>query len=347
MSPVRLLSDNETVSLPESLLSSVGFVGLDPWMFFTKKVYGFPLYRIVSKSNDEIDGWLALVHVKHAIFGNYLATSPFGSYGGFGFFSLTVRNELLDSVRVLAKDLGVNHVNVRFDAGDKAESQPDEWVSSPEYSTYLVDLSSGLDNLLRSFGSDHRNHVRKSMKKGFEIHFGHLELLDDVYEGLARSMHEIGSPYHKRMYLQTMAEMLGEKIEFAVMYSSRGEIAGTGVFIFHGGIATNLHANILREFRSDYAGEFLYWSMIERYCLMGFNVLDLGRSLNGSGNEMFKMKWKPLKRPLAYWYHLPAGGHLPELNQKNDKFQIANRIWKILPSFVVRAVGPGLIRGIV
>ena len=74
---------------------------------------------------------------------------------------------------------------------------------------------------------------------------------------------------------------------------------------------------------------------------------DMGRSLNGSGNETFKFKWKPRKVPLAYWYYLPKGGDIPELNQKSPKFQFAIWVWKRSPAFVVRAVGPHLINGLV
>ena len=143
-----------------------------------------------------------------------------------------------------------------------------------------------------------------------------------------------------------MAESLGETLEFVVMYDAHGKIAGAGVFIFHGDTVTNLHANILREFRSDYAGEFLYWSVIERYCLQGFKTFDLGRSLNGSGNEVFKLKWKPRRQSLAYWYNLQPGVALPALNQKNPKFQLAIWLWKKLPFPLVQILGPGLIRGL-
>lgn len=345
MSPVRLLEKNETVSCSESLLPSIGFVGLDAWMFFAQKIYGYPVYRIVSQANGNVDGWLALVHVKHPIFGNYLATSPFGSYGGFGYLNITARDALLDKARALTNDLGAGYANVRFEAGE--EIAPEGWIQNPNYSTFFIHLSPNPDELFRSFSSDQRNHVRKSLKKGFVIRFGRLELLDEAYEGLARSMHELGSPYHNKTYLRRMVEALGENLELAVLYNAHGKIAGTGVFIFHGNVVTNLHANILRAFRPEYAGEFLYWSAIERYCGKGFKTFDLGRSLNGSGNEVFKMKWKPRRQTLAYWYYLPRSGSLPELNQKSAKFQLAIWLWKRLPVFVVRAIGPSLIGGIV
>jgi hypothetical protein len=200
--------------------------------------------------------------------------------------------------------------------------------------------------MLASYSPDHRNHIRRSMKKGFSARFGHLDLLEDAYEALARSMHELGSPYHSKAYLRRMAEFLGDTLEFAVIYGPRGDLAGAGVFIFQGTTATNLHANILRAFRPDYAGEFLYWSVIKRCCERGFRVFDMGRSLIGSGNETFKSKWRPRKQLLAYWYALRKGSALPDLNQKNPKFRAAIWTWRQLPEFIVRPLGPLLIKGL-
>ena len=249
---VRLLHQDESIDLPEALACSAGFVGLDSWTSFIHDAYDFPVYRIVSEINDLMDGWLVLVHVRHPIFGNYLATSPFGSYGGFAYSSVASRDALLEKARVLGNDLGVEYINVRFEAGE--EIPPEGWVQHPTYCTYLIDLASDPNQLLNRYSSDHRNHIRKSLKKGFSIKFGHLDLLDDAYEGVARSMHELGSPYHSKPYLRRMAESLGEHLEFVVVYGAGSEVAGAGVFISQGDHVTNLHANILWEFRADYAG---------------------------------------------------------------------------------------------
>jgi FemAB-related protein (PEP-CTERM system-associated) len=340
---IRILREDESIHLPESLACAAGFVGLDPWLDFVHKVYDFPVYRIASEIRDEVDGWLALVRVKHPIFGDYLTTSPFGSYGGFAYASAASRAALLEKARTLGNELGVEHVNLRFDV----EAEPPEgWIQHPVYATYLVDLLPDPHALMTGYSSDHRNHIRKSFKRHFTIRFGHLELLHDAYEVLARSMHQLGSPYHNKIYLQTMAESLGDALEFAVIYGPQEELVGAGVFILQGDVVTNLHANVLRRFRSDYAGEFLYWMALERYCRRGLKRFDLGRSLIGSGNETFKLKWRPRKKLLAYWYALMPGHRLPELNQKNPKFQLAIQVWKRLPAFVVRSLGPFLIKGL-
>lgn len=339
-----ILQENESIILPGSLARSTGFVGLDAWLMFIHRIYKFPVYRITSQTENEINGWLALVRVRHPLFGDYLTTSPFGSYGGFAYSSIAARDVLLEKARELASDLGVEHVNVRFEAGE--QTPPAGWIQHPLYATYRLELAPDPDQLMSAYSSDHRNHIRKSLRKGLAIKFGHLDLLDDAYDGLARSMHELGSPYHNKNYLRAMAETLGEALEFAVIYSSRGELAGAGVFIIQGEVVTNLQANILRRFRPGYAGEFLYWSLIERYCQKDFRIFDLGRSLIGSGNETFKMKWKPHRQLLAYWYALMPGHALPDLNQKSHKFQFAIQMWKRLPSFVVRLLGPFLIKGL-
>ncbi len=342
---VRKLAPNQPLTLPDALSSAATFTALDSWTGLVRDIYGYETHRFEAIQNNEVTGILALTHVRHPIFGHYLATSPFGSFGGFAFSSLGARDLLLMEARSLADRLGVSHVNVRFEA---MEASPVAgWVPHPVYSTYRVELLSDPEMMLADFSSDHRNHIRKSLKKGFSIKFGSLDLLDDAYDCLARSMHELGSPYHAKHYLRRMADWMADALEFVVVYDARDELAGAGVFISRGNMVTNLHANILKKFRSDYAGEFLYWSVLERYCRKGLRTLDLGRSLNGSGNETFKMKWKPRKVPLAYWYHLPKGRRIPELNQKSPKFQLAIWVWQRLPAFAVQALGPHLIRGIV
>ena len=333
------------LALPYSLLPAATFTALDSWSRLVEQTYGYKIHRLEAVEGDKTAGILVLTEVRHPIFGKYLATSPFGSFGGFAFSSIEARDALLKEARLLASELAVEYAVVRFVEDDNTPPAP--WIQNPLYSTYLIDLPSNPEDLMKNFGSQHRKHTRQSLRKGFQLQFGHIELLDETYEALARSMHELGSPYHSKQYLQSMADLLGDNLEFVVIKDAKDALVGSAVLAYHGGTATNLHANILHEYRSGYAGECLYWNLLEHYCGKGMKICDMGRSLHGSGNETFKFKWKPRKVPLAYWYYLPKGGHIPELNQKSPKFQFVIWMWKRLPAFVVRALGPHLIRGIV
>ncbi len=342
---IRKLTSDKTLHIPQALVNAATFNSLDSWSQLVQQIYGYNVYRFEAIDEKETVGILALAHVHHPIFGNYLATSPFGSFGGFAFSSVEARDALLKEAQNLATELKVEYAVLRFMDDDNAPPSP--WIHNPIYSTYLIDLPSNPEDLMKEFGHQHRKHTRQSLRKGFKVQFGHFELLDETYETLSKSMHELGSPYHSKNYLKTMANLLGENLEFAVIKDVKDTLVGSAVLAYHGTIATNLHANILHKYRSDYAGECLYWNILEHYCQKGMKVCDMGRSLNGSGNETFKFKWKPRKVPLAYWYYLPKGGKIPELNQKSPKFQFAIWMWKRLPAFAVRALGPHLIRGIV
>jgi FemAB-related protein (PEP-CTERM system-associated) len=342
---IRKLPLETPLRVPGPLSFAAAFTALDSWTQLVKEIYGCETHRFEAIQDDEVTGILALTHVRHPIFGNYLATSPFGSFGGFAFSSFEARDELLEEAQRLADDLKVEYAMVRFI--EEGNSPPSPWIQNPIYSTYLLDLPSNPEELMKDFGRQHRKHTRQSLRKGFKVRFGHLELLDEAYEVLARSMHELGSPYHSKKYLRRMASLLGDTLEFVVINDTKDSLVGSAVLAYHGTTGTNLHANILQKYRSDYAGECLYWTILEHYIQKEIKVCDMGRSLNGSGNETFKFKWKPRKVPLAYWYYLPEGGHIPELNQKSPKFQLAISVWKRLPAFAVRALGPYLIRGIV
>ena len=341
---VRQLEPGEVLHLPSELALRAGFCGLDAWSEFVQSVYPFSVYRLIAEREGNPEGLMVLTQVRHPVFGNYLTTAPFASYGGYLAASPEARTGLLSEAHRLAQSLGADYVLARHADGE--ERPPEGWVQFPGYATYRIALPVKAETLLPSYSSDHRNHVRKSLRKGFSIRFGRHELLQDAYKVIARSMHELGSPYHNQRYLGAMLERLGEKLEFAVVYDRDGHLAGGGALIYHGKTANNLHANILRRYRSDYAGEFLYWAILEHCCELGMQIFDLGRSLAGSGNEAFKMKWKPERQTLAYWYALRPGAALPELNQKNPKYRFAIEIWKRLPRPLVHWLGPFLIRGL-
>ena len=53
---VRILREDEKILLPDSLWCAAGFVGLDPWLSFVQKMYGFPVYRVVAETENRIEG---------------------------------------------------------------------------------------------------------------------------------------------------------------------------------------------------------------------------------------------------------------------------------------------------
>ncbi|MDP1546820.1 MAG: hypothetical protein Q8L87_12415, partial [Anaerolineales bacterium] len=139
-----------------SLANKLSYIGIDSWINFIHDIYGHPIHRFVVTDGGKPLGALSLVEVKHPVFGHYLATAPFGSYGGFAYEHGSARVLLLDEARRLAQDINAEYISLRFES---ASSPPDGWVQHPVYSSYLIDLPADPNDLMKRFSSDHRNHI--------------------------------------------------------------------------------------------------------------------------------------------------------------------------------------------
>jgi hypothetical protein len=73
-------------------------------------------------------------------------------------------------------------------------------------------------------------------------------------------------------------------------------------------------------------------------------LFHLGRSTAGSGSEWFKSRWNAEAQQLYWYFHMPDGGAMPELNVDNPKYKLAIAAWRRLPLWLVRKLGPPIAR---
>src|SRR5574341_334290 len=129
---VRQLEAEQAAAWPEALLTAGTFAASDAWSNLVRRIYSYDVYRLEAALDNEVVGILALTHVRHPLFGNYLATSPFGSYGGFAFNFAEARDALLKQAQSLADELSVEYAVIRFvEAGNQP---PTPWLQDPIYS---------------------------------------------------------------------------------------------------------------------------------------------------------------------------------------------------------------------
>ncbi len=316
------------------------------WREVVEESYGLPSAWFLARRQGRVVGSLGLTLTRHPVFGTYLASAPFGSYGGFYFDSPEVAHALLDAAEGFRREVGARYVNVR--GLPNLPLSAEGWHLDPSYATYWLRLPPSSEEFL----ADHlpkkvRWLVRKAHAGGLTFSLGSAELLDDFLFVMERSMKDLGSPYHARRYLDRLLERFGPDARLGVAYASHGVPVGASLLMVHGAGATQVHANTLRDYRSLLPAEFLYSQVIRACCERGIRRLDLGRSLIGSGNELFKLKWRPERRVLDYWFRLSRpSARPPALNPANPRFQLAIRTWQRLPLWLLRHMGPGVIRGI-
>jgi hypothetical protein len=105
-------------------------------------------------------------------------------------------------------------------------------------------------------------------------------------------------------------------------------------------------ASSLRDYNHLSANMLLYWSVLEFAVKQGYRRFDFGRSTPDEGTYKFKEQWGAKPVPLHWQYWLANGNHMPDLSPKNSKYQLAIRLWRKLPLFLTRWVGPAIIRNI-
>src|SRR5512134_1464862 len=99
----------QSLNVP-SLEPQLSYIGLDSWMNFIHDMYGYHVHRFIALDGDRPLGALSLLEVKHPVFGHYLATAPFGSYGGFAYENNEARNLLVEEAGRLAKEVNAEYV---------------------------------------------------------------------------------------------------------------------------------------------------------------------------------------------------------------------------------------------
>jgi FemAB-related protein (PEP-CTERM system-associated) len=321
--------------------SDTTFVDRWSWNGVISRAYDLPQHWFVARKDGTVRGFLGLTLSESRYFGRYLATAPFGDHGGFYADDPEAERVLLEKAKEVQRQVNASYVLVRrFSDGGTA---PQGWEASPDYAVFLLPLDPDPEAFYRGhLRSIVRNRIKKARTHGFQVRFGHRELLDDFWMVMNRAVRDLGSPYHSRRYLETVLAKLGDGAQIAMIYTEASRPVGGSLLMHHGNSTTQLHVVCLKPFWSLYANDFLYWSVMEELCRRGISVLDLGRSLVGTGNERFKMKWGPERREIDNWFSVADGADLPHLNQANAKYDMARALWKWLPMPLHRAIGPHL-----
>jgi CelD/BcsL family acetyltransferase involved in cellulose biosynthesis len=89
----------------------------------------------------------------------------------------------------------------------------------------------------------------------------------------------------------------------------------------------------------------LYWRLLERAVERGQAVFDFGRSSQDSPTFRFKKQWGAVPAP-AEWQCYARSGSPGEMRPDSPRYARRVRVWKRLPLWLTRWVGPRIVRGI-
>lgn len=297
-------------------------------------------YLAALDGGGTVRGVLPLVHMKSALFGNFLVSVPFVNYGGLLCASDGARDRLLHAAEALRREVAAQHVELRHLASGVAG------LPSKEHKvTMVLPLEGSEEAQWSGFNAKLRNQVRKAEKGGLTFHMGGIELLDAFYRVFSRNMRDLGTPVYGKHFFRSVLAALPERTRIAAV-SSEGRVIAAGILYWYRGAMEMPWASSIADYKPLCPNNLLYWEAIRFAIGNGCRTFDFGRSTPHEGTYNFKKQWGAEPVQLYWQYLLEKGGALPELNNKNPKYEMAIKLWRKLPVAVTTFAGPHIVRSI-
>lgn len=301
---------------------------------------GYDVPYLAAREGDEVRGVLPLTHVRSRLFGNRIVSQAFGNYGG----PLTANDEaqraVFDRAVELATERGCESIEFR-----NIDPLPYDLVLREGKMCMHLPLAADPENLWKTFKPKVRNQVRKAEKSDITTVNGGTELLDEFYQVYTIRMRQLGTPPYPRKLMVSVLERFPEEARLFVV--RLGDLTvGTGLVVCFNGFVEIPYAATRTEHNRLCPNNLLYWSVMEYYCRAGATAFDFGRCTEGGGTHRFKKQWGPEPVPLHYQYWVRPGHEFNILGPDNPKYQKKVAMWRKLPLWVTRLIGPRISRSL-
>ncbi|RMH60186.1 MAG: FemAB family PEP-CTERM system-associated protein [Calditrichaeota bacterium] len=309
------------------------------WYHIITRHFKKRVFYLAAEEGGALHGVLPLVHFKSPLFGKFMVSVPYVNYGGLLADNATAEQQLIREAAALRQKLGADFVELR-DVEEKDYNLP---VKSHKVTFYL-DLPDDPDTLMASFKAKLRSQIRRPMKDGITAEVGGMELLNDFYDVFSHNMRDLGTPVYSKGLFKTILEETPENSRIVIVRSKEGQAIG-GAFVH--GYKQRLEipwASTLRAFNRLSPNMLMYWEVLRYAIEAGYKQFDFGRCSRDSGTYRFKKQWGSTEHPLYWYYILPEGEELPEINPDNPKYRMAINLWQKLPVPITKMIGPSIIK---
>lgn len=310
------------------------------WGQVVEQTYGHRAYYLAATDGETLQGALPLVFMKSRIFGDFLVSTPFSSYGGVLANTPEARDLLLKKAVELAQELGARHVELR--QGDPCEVG---WKETSAKVKMEVELPDTAEKLWKLLSTGMRNKIRNAQKNMLEIEWHTGEAVDEFYGVFAKNMRDLGTPVYPKIWFENLCRQFNDQVRIIILRDGKEPVAAGFVTLFRDVVEFPWSAS-LRESRKKYSAVAMYWALLEWAVQNGYRRVDLGRCTPGSGTHEFKRHWPCTEIPLRWYYWLSPGAGLPELRPDNPRYRWATQVWRKLPVPVANWLGPRIVRAI-
>lgn len=301
--------------------------------------FGLRPYFLVARSEHGLHGVLPLVEQSSLLFGRFLVSVPFFTYGGILADDPAIALQLAQRAGELARERRAAHVELRHSG-----QMPD--LGLPERLdkvSMVLPLPESTDELSKRLGSKLRSQIKRAEREAPEIVWGKRELIPEFYQVFSRGMHELGTPVYPRRFFDVVCGAF-EDIHEVLVVRRAGVVEAAAIMVRHGQRVEVPWAACTDAGKRASLNMRMYWEMLKRSVESGASEFDFGRSTVDSGTYRFKAQWGAVPRQLHWHYCLAPGIALPQLNHSNPKYARAAALWRSMPLWCANLIGPHISR---
>jgi FemAB-related protein (PEP-CTERM system-associated) len=298
-------------------------------------------YCLEAVSGEKTQGLLPLVLVRSLLFGRFLVSLPYLNHGGIWAHDAAAANALMDRAVGLAESLDVRYLELRHCQIVEHPALHDRMTSKIHMQ---LSLPSTEEDLWKQLDSKVRNQVRKGQKSGLAVAWGGQALLGDFFAVFSRNMRDLGTPTYGKRLFSSILKRFPDQAELCVVYAGATPVAG-GLLLHGSGVTEVPSASSLRRYNPTCANMLLYWHLLERAIQRRQSAFDFGRSSRESSTYRFKQQWGAQESP-AQWQYFVRKGAIGDMRPENPRYQRLIKIWRCLPVWLARLLGPHIVRGI-
>lgn len=310
------------------------------WSEVIKQSFGRPT-RIWAAISPEgkILGGVPLTIFDSKLFGRFAVSLPYFNYGGVITPWFNIATDLMNHLQKVCVDEAFSHIEVRTMQANLGRN-----VSNKKASM-ILQLPGTDDDLDQRLGAKVRAQYKKAEVHKPQIRFGKNELLDDFYQVFSRNMRDLGTPVYSKKWFGNILAHPNMDAHLAVVYVDNRAVS-TAFLVGYRNMLEIPWASTIKEANTMNANMWMYRQILSFAIRQGFQFFDFGRSTQDAGTYKFKKQWGA-KPHTHYWYYLlPEGCSVPELNPDNPKYKLMIAIWQRLPVWLTQLIGPPIVRNL-
>lgn len=350
LEPEKNFADGFTINLADRLQLQDWFEYLQhhahtpyhqaQWQVLIQKEFDHEsLILIAYNQVGEIIGGLPLTIFSSKLFGRFAVSIPYINYGGPISAYKNINQALIHHSKTLLGQFNLSHIEIR---SIQAELYS---VYTAKKASMILQLPETDAALEKELGSKLRAQYKKAEEYSPELKIGKIELLDDFYQVFARNMRDLGTPvYPKRFFRAILNE---PAIHSTLIIVRQQKKPVSAAFLIGNRNTLEIPwASTIAEANKQNMNMWMYRQILKYAVDNKFEFFDFGRSTIDAGTYKFKKQWGALPRQHYWYYIMPDGQALPEINPNNPKYKIFISLWKLMPVWLSKIIGPFLIKNI-